>query len=94
MRLLRRRLACSFCGKPDSEVAKLVAGPRVFICDACVAIAQRLMDETGDTTPSQNVRGGGLLQRIVVRIRAAVRGVSDSRMTQPAPARAARYSEN
>ena len=30
-------LACSFCGKRQEEVAKLVAGPRVFICDECIA---------------------------------------------------------
>jgi ATP-dependent protease Clp ATPase subunit len=47
----RKWMKCSFCGKPDAEVAKLVAGPRrilrrVFICDACVAIAARLMAES------------------------------------------------
>ena len=39
-----RRLRCSFCGKNDSEVSKLVAGPRVYICDKCVAVASRLME--------------------------------------------------
>jgi ATP-dependent protease Clp ATPase subunit len=33
----RRRLACSFCGKDAADVAKLVAGPKVYICDECVA---------------------------------------------------------
>jgi hypothetical protein len=32
-----RTLACSFCGKPDHQVQRLIAGPRVLICDACVA---------------------------------------------------------
>jgi hypothetical protein len=36
-------------------VAKLVAGPRVYICDACVAIAQRLMNEA-DVPPAPVVR--------------------------------------
>ena len=40
---MARDLACSFCGKSEHQVAKLVAGPGVFICDACVAIAARLM---------------------------------------------------
>jgi ATP-dependent protease Clp ATPase subunit len=40
----KRRLACSFCGKSEAEVAKLVAGPKVYICDRCVAIAARFMD--------------------------------------------------
>jgi ATP-dependent Clp protease ATP-binding subunit ClpX len=38
-------LKCSFCGKNESEVAKLVAGPKVFICDECVEVATRLMNE-------------------------------------------------
>jgi ATP-dependent protease Clp ATPase subunit len=38
-----KRLACSFCGKSAAEVAKLVAGPRVYICDECVATANRIM---------------------------------------------------
>ena len=40
-----RRLRCSFCRKNDSEVLKLVAGPRVYICDGCVAIASRMMND-------------------------------------------------
>lgn len=31
------KLHCSFCGKTQDEVAKLIAGPAVFICDECVA---------------------------------------------------------
>lgn len=49
------KLACSFCGKKDDEVAKLVAGPRVYragprvyICDACVTVANRLMEGAGN----------------------------------------------
>jgi hypothetical protein len=41
----RNRLACSFCGKGAAEVSKLVAGPRVFICDSCVAEASRIMSD-------------------------------------------------
>jgi hypothetical protein len=29
---------CSFCGRPRSDVRKLIPGPRVFICDSCVAV--------------------------------------------------------
>jgi ClpX C4-type zinc finger len=39
-----RRLRCSFCGKNETEVLKLVAGPRVYICDECVAVANRIME--------------------------------------------------
>ena len=39
---------CSFCGKDRNQVAMLVAGPGVHICDACVALCQRVF--TGKTT--------------------------------------------
>jgi ATP-dependent protease Clp ATPase subunit len=32
----RSQLACSFCGKDQADVQKLIAGPTVYICDACV----------------------------------------------------------
>ena len=38
-------LHCSFCRKSEDQVAKLVAGPNVYICDECVVIAARLMQE-------------------------------------------------
>lgn len=46
---LRARLVCSFCGRKASEVAKLVAGPKVYICDRCVAMASRIMSDAGGT---------------------------------------------
>ena len=32
----RKDLRCSFCGKPQDQVRKLIAGPSVYICDECV----------------------------------------------------------
>jgi ATP-dependent protease Clp ATPase subunit len=34
---------CTFCERPPSEVDKLIAGPDVFICDACVALAENAL---------------------------------------------------
>jgi ATP-dependent Clp protease ATP-binding subunit ClpX len=39
------RFRCSFCGKRQSEVKKLLAGEKAFICDECVAIAKKVMKE-------------------------------------------------
>lgn len=36
---------CSFCGKSDTEVAKMVAGPGVHICDVCVDLAESIIEE-------------------------------------------------
>ena len=33
-------LRCSFCGQAQQEVAKLIAGPGVYICDGCVGLAR------------------------------------------------------
>ena len=52
--LFRKRLACSFCGRSADEVSKLVAGPRVYICDACVAAASRIIEES-DRGPGPGV---------------------------------------
>lgn len=35
---------CSFCGKESTEVAKMVAGPGVYICDACVGLCATIID--------------------------------------------------
>jgi len=40
--------SCSFCGKPENEVERLVAGPGVFICDECVALCDALLDRDED----------------------------------------------
>ena len=48
------KLHCSFCGKSETEVAKLVAGPRVYICDSCVAIASSIInDSQGQNRPER-----------------------------------------
>ena len=35
----RSLLACTFCGKHQKQVRKLVAGPNVYICDGCITLA-------------------------------------------------------
>jgi ATP-dependent protease Clp ATPase subunit len=40
-------LYCSFCGKSQHEVRKLVAGPRVFICDECAELCMAMFREEG-----------------------------------------------
>jgi hypothetical protein len=41
----KRDAVCTYCGNPPSEVAKLIAGPDVFICDRCVTAAERTLEE-------------------------------------------------
>ena len=48
-RTVRPDAVCTWCGRPPSEVAKLIAGPSVYICDACIADAERAA--SGRETP-------------------------------------------
>ena len=41
-------LHCSFCGKSQHEVSKLIAGPTVFICDECVTLCMSIVEDSPD----------------------------------------------
>lgn len=41
----RGNLCCSFCGKSQRKVKKLIAGPAVYICNECVKLCQEIIDE-------------------------------------------------
>lgn len=48
-------LYCSFCGKSQDEVRKLIAGPSVFICDECVDLCNDIIrEEIQDVEPQEN----------------------------------------
>ncbi len=56
-------LYCSFCGKSQHEVRKLIAGPSVFICDECIELCNDIIrDETQTDTPGLggSAKAGGL----------------------------------
>src|SRR5690606_12557850 len=38
-------LKCSFCGKSQKQVIKLIAGPGVYICDECIDLCNEIMEE-------------------------------------------------
>ena len=42
----KRRLRCSFCSRSESEVAKLIAGPKVHICESCVGVCNTILQAT------------------------------------------------
>jgi ClpX C4-type zinc finger len=48
--------SCSFCGKPDRRVAKMVAGPGVFICNECVDLSATIIGESGATTSEESAQ--------------------------------------
>ena len=42
-----RNVYCSFCGKPQANVRKMVAGPGVYICDECINLCNAVLEEEG-----------------------------------------------
>ena len=50
-------LYCSFCGKSQHEVKKLIAGPTVFICDECVELCMDIIKEETKTSLFKNEEG-------------------------------------
>jgi len=50
-------LYCSFCGKSQHEVRKLIAGPTVFICDECVELCMDIIKEESKDTFLKNQEG-------------------------------------
>lgn len=61
-----QKLRCSFCGKSEDKVKKLVAGPGVFICDQCVALCNQIIaDEPPRPDCSQP---GGWVSRSIRRV--------------------------
>src|ERR1700686_5592488 len=54
----RRHTRCSFCGKDQSQVRKLVAGPGVYICDLCIPLCREVLEEDNKTTSQKRTRGG------------------------------------
>ena len=54
-------LKCSFCGKSQKQVKKLIAGPGVYICDECIDLCNEIIEEeltenaelTFDNLPNQ-----------------------------------------
>ncbi|HZT46038.1 MAG TPA: ATP-dependent Clp protease ATP-binding subunit ClpX, partial [Gaiellaceae bacterium] len=49
------QLLCSFCGKSQRQVKKLIAGPGVYICDECIDLCNEIIDEELTTPPSFDI---------------------------------------
>jgi len=49
---------CSFCGKGQDQVRKLVAGPGVHICDQCIDLCHEVLEEESKTATSKKAKPG------------------------------------
>ena len=49
-------LCCSFCGKSQKEVKKLIAGPTVYICDECIGLCNDIIAEEIDREEAKDTK--------------------------------------
>jgi hypothetical protein len=72
--------SCSFCEKANNEVAKLVAGPGVFICNECVELCAAIIADTAPGISEQRMKRGEYLDRpaeeILTRLPALARSAA------------------
>jgi hypothetical protein len=59
----RHQFSCSFCGKSQEEVHRLIAGPAVFICNYCVTLCNEIIAEEGRMSPTAQGQERGRIGR-------------------------------
>ena len=51
-------LRCSFCGKPQGQVRRLIAGPNVYICDECVQLCREIIEDGIEAEENEKYEAG------------------------------------
>jgi len=72
---------CSFCGKASTEVKKLIAGPGVYICNECVALAQDIINEDLQQDALERTLTLKTPQEIVANLNSYVIGQDEAKRT-------------
>ena len=64
----KMQMHCSFCGKPQSEARKIIAGPGVCICDECVSLCNDVIEsETKENTQNLSFNKNNLKPKIYTK---------------------------
>lgn len=72
---------CSFCGKSQDEVKKIVAGPGVYICNECVALCQEIIDQELEEDRKNSTFKVPTPEEIMCKLDDYVIGQSDAKKT-------------
>ncbi len=63
-----KELSCSFCGKSQHEVIKLIAGPAVLICNECIGLGMDILREEQKKSPLHKTDGGKPTPKDIIKI--------------------------
>jgi ATP-dependent Clp protease ATP-binding subunit ClpX len=63
-----KELHCSFCGKSQNEVKKLIAGPTAFICNECVELGMDILKQETKKSPLHKVDGSKPTPKEIAKI--------------------------
>ncbi len=63
-----KELSCSFCGKNQNEVKKLVAGPTALICNECIGVGMEILREEQKKSPLQKTDGSKPTPKDIIKI--------------------------
>lgn len=72
---------CSFCGKSQDQVKKIVAGPGVYICNECIDLCKEIIDEEFNETAQETVFDVPTPQQIVDSLNQYVIGQTEAKKT-------------
>jgi ATP-dependent Clp protease ATP-binding subunit ClpX len=61
-------ICCSFCGKSQNEVKKIIAGPAVFICNECISLCLDIVKEDSKKSPSINKEGNKITPSEIIKV--------------------------
>ncbi|MDR3314291.1 MAG: ATP-dependent Clp protease ATP-binding subunit ClpX, partial [Oscillospiraceae bacterium] len=67
-RVMEPPVVCSFCGKSQAQIDKLIAGPGVYICNECVDLCCDILSENPGHTPSEHPRENGYKASVYTRL--------------------------
>ena len=81
------QLLCSFCGKSQRQVKKLIAGPGVYICDECIDLCNEIIDEELAAPPAFDLEHLPKPREIYDVLDEYVVGQDPSKRTLSAPGR-------
>ena len=66
-----KMVRCSFCGKSEDQVRKLISGPAgIYICDECVEICSEIIEEEEENNPYAGKENGGINLKKPMEIKA------------------------